>query len=621
MDYRNLSKEQLDEYADFLFAKLQNEEEVRNWIFFFLDLDIPSETIFENSTSNPLNAIWTIYNSFLDNKSSEDSPAGYILMSSRESLKTISVAIAELLLLLHFELDIAHAASIEPQSAIGLGYITSFLSKVEPLMAHRGWLNESQNKRTLSFTAPSGKKPYIKILIATAKGFNSIHTNVLFIDELDLTDPAALKEAKGIISFSKGIHGKTVYLSTRKYSFGAMAHVIEKKDELNFKLMNWNVIDVSERCPKTRHLPDKPKQIRYIANDLPLKQIAQEQYNFLAVSEQNKYTKLENVYEGCTTCSLLPICKMKLASKASECAGGFWKPIGSVKGKFAEYDPDTASAQLLCLKPGSTGLVYPRLVITPSIESTNVITLEEAYFSLTNKSYVGVTEEMVLAELKKNETEINAGTDWGFTHSSAIGIFAFPTDEQWLIDTFAAPNLEFSELLEVALKYQERYEPSKWWCDGARPEFLATFNKHGLRSPKFTKDVIGGIAAVRAKIVDGVGKRRFKILLTESNKKAIAALNKHKFILDGMGEPTDKPDDEPHIADIADMVRMVFQNKCPVKGAGKIYHTISEPKSTNEQIAQTTNSSFLKAVQEATGVQIANKIVATKKKNGFFFSW
>lgn len=621
MDYKTLNNEQLDEYSELLFTKLQSESEIKNWISVFLDLDIPNETIMEHSTSSPLNAIWEIYHAFLDNRSGEESPAGYILMSSREGMKTISVAIVELLLLLHFELEIAHAASIESQSSIGLGYINSFLSKVEPLMLHAGWTNESANKRTLSFSAPSGKNPYIKILIATAKGFNSIHTNVLFIDELDLADPTALKEAKGIISHSRNIYGKQIFLSTRKYAFGLMAQIIEKMDELNFKLLSWNIIDVAESCPTSRHKPNEPKETRYVANNLPLKQITEGQYDFLSDSEKNKFTKLENVFAGCTKCTLLPICKMKLAAKESECKGGFWKPIGSVKGKFAEYDPETAEAQLLCLRPGSTGLVYPRLVTVVDAESTNVISVQAAYESLTGKNYPNVTEEILLAEIKKQGITIDAGVDFGFTAESVIGIAAFPHDEVWALDCFSSPSLEFSELLEVAIKYRDRYEPSKWFCDQARPEFIVTFNKHGMRSPKFTKDVVGGISALRAKIMDSTGTRRFKIIATDSNKKLINAMSKHKFILDALGESTEKPDDEKQIADICDTFRYIAQCKFPVKGAGKVHHTISEPKTTAEQVAQTTNNSFLKAVQEATGVTIGPKAITTKKKGGFFFTW
>lgn len=621
MNFADKTPEKKDKEADLLFKKFNSKDEIKLWIKLFLELDIPLETIDPESTSSPLDAIWQIYENFLHNKGGEESPSGYVLMSCREGMKTVSVALIELILLLHFELEIAHAAATEAQSTVGLSYIDGFLQKVEPIMAHKGWKNLSQNKRTLSFLTPSGKRPFIKILICTPKGMNSLHANVLFLDELDLADPAALKEGKNIVSHSRGIHGLQIFLSTRKYAFGNMANIISRIDELNYKLLSWNIIDVTERCPASRHKPSEPKDTRYVGKNLPLKTIDQSQFDFLSTTEQAKFDKLENIHAGCVKCPLLPVCRTRLADKPAECTGGFYKPIVTVIQKFRENDPDTAEAQLMCWRPGSTGLVYPRLITTPHLESTNVLTVEEAYQELTGIEKDSVSEEMLLEEIKKQEITIDACVDWGFTHEASIGIAAFPTDECWALDCFSAPGLEFSDMLEIAIKYRDRYDPTRWWCDQARPEYVVTFNKHGMKSPKFTKDVIGGISALRAKIVDGTGRRRFKIILTESNKKLINALSKHKFILDAAGEPTDKPDDEAGIADVADGWRYLAQNRFPVKGAGKVHHVISEPKSAAMVRAETTNSSFLKAVQEATGVTMGTKAIATKKKGGFYFSW
>jgi len=623
MDYSTLNKDQLDEYTELLFTPCESVEEIKNWIEVFLDLIIPLENVDPDSTSSPLDSIWQIYENFKNNRGGDESPSGYVLMSCREGMKTVSVALLEVMLLLHFELEISHAAATETQSSVGLSYIYSFLSKVEPLMINRGWAKADANKRTMSFTTPSKKNPYIKILICTKKGMNSLHCQALFLDELDLADPEALKEAKNIIGFSKGVYGLSIFLSTRKYAFGNMSDIIGRIDDLNYKLLSWNIIDVTEACPSTRHKPELPKEIRYVAKNLPLRQLDQKEFDFLSGPEQEKFDKIENVHGGCIKCPLLPVCRMRLADKPSECKGGFYKPITSVIQKFRENDPDTAEAQLMCWKPGSTGLVYPRLVTTQNIDPnvTNVISIRQAYKILTNKDFAGATEEMLLLEIKKNKIDINAGVDWGFTHEASIGITAHPMDEAWLLDCFSAPGMEFSDIFEVAQKFRDKYEPSKWWVDQARPEYMVTFNKDGMKCPKFTKDVIGGISAVRAKIVDGTGRRKLKIIATENNKKWISALSKHKFILDSSGEPTDKPADEPGIADIADMTRYIAQNKFPVKGAGRLSHAVSEPKTTAEQVAQTTNNSFLKAVEAATGVTLGPKALATKKKNGFYFSW
>lgn len=624
MDYASLTKDQMDEYTELLFTRLNNADEIRNWISYFLDLDIPMEVTTADSTSNPLDAIWQVYESFLHNKSSEEAPAGYVLMSCREGMKTVAVALIELLLLLHFELEIAHAAATETQSTVGLSYIHGFIGKVEPLMVHRGWINASQNKRTLSFDTPAQKKPYIKILICSPKGMNSLHSNVLFLDELDLADPAALKEGRNIVGHSKGVHGKTVYLSTRKYAFGNMAKIISKLDDLNYKLLSWNIIDVTEKCPPKRHLPNEPKITKYVGKNLPLKQISEIEFDFLSRPEQVKYDKLEKVHAGCGKCLLLPVCRTKLSEKDDSCVGGFYKPIVSVIQKFKENDPDTAEAQLMCWRPGSTGLVYARLNTVIDAPNSNVISVRAAFKILTGQDLPFVTEEMLLSIIKKQGHEINACVDFGFTHEATIGIGAMPFDELWALDQFSQPGLEFQEFLDVAIKYRDKYEPEKWWCDDARPEFIVTFNKNGMKSPKFKKDVIGGISALRSKIQDSTGGRKFKIIATENNKKLINALSMHKFQLDSLGEPTDKPDDENQIADIADGWRYFAQNRFPVKGVGKVRVSISEPKNQQEQIAQTRNNSYLQAVRDTVGVSLATRNTseeAPKKKTGFYFKW
>ena len=66
------------------------------------------------------------------------------------------------------------------------------------------------------------------MVICSTKGMNGLHSNVLFLDELDLADKAALKEGKNITGFSKGIHGMQVFVSSYKYSFGNVAEALGK---------------------------------------------------------------------------------------------------------------------------------------------------------------------------------------------------------------------------------------------------------------------------------------------------------------------------------------------------------------------------------------------------------
>lgn len=636
MDFSKCSEEEKVALADMMFTPLNSSADVRNWIHYFLDLEIPLEITDPDSTSSPLDAIWQIYKVFKEN--SGDQTPGAILMSCREGMKTVSVSLLEVLLLLHFQLDIAHAAATESQSNVGIQYISDFMMKIEPLVKSRGWENLTQNKRTIQFKTPEQKTPYIKILICTPKGMNSLHANVLFLDELDLADPTALKEGRNIVGYSKGIYGMTVYLSTRKYAFGNMNAALSNAQEMRYRVLQWNILDVTEACLPARHKPELPRADRYVAKNLPLVQLSVEEYNNLPPTEQPKYELIKQAFGGCAGCKLLPVCKMRLAQKPASAIGGFYKPIISVMQKFSENDPDTAEAQLMCWKPGSAGLVFPRFSQQPG--KGNVLELSAAYNQVTGENRSNVSFDMLVNTLISLGIELYAGVDWGFTHDAVIILVAkMPNDEIWVLDCFASPGLEFSDMLDTACKMRDRYmRVNKWYCDQAMPSHIKSFNKNHMRSPAFTKDVVGGIEALRSKIVNASGKRMFKIIDTPNNKKVKDAIMKHRFLLDGQGNVTPKPDDEPGIADICDALRYIGQNLFPVKGPQKPTHvwTREAPLVHIDRSTPEGEQSYQVALKQAEkeseyGRQLQSEmhklirpdeaVVTTGKKGGFHFSF
>ena len=493
------------------------------------------------------------------------------------SHNTVSSAILELLLMLHFSLTVAHGAATEDQSSVAIGYINDFVSKIEPLLVISGWESMTQNKRTIKYRTPEGKTPFIKILICTAKGMNSLHANFLFLDELDLADPVALKQAKNITGYSRGFYGIKVYLSTRKYAIGNMQEAIDRADEMNYKVLSWNILDVTEACPTTRHKPELPKQDMFVAKDLPLKQITGDEFNGLPDLEKPKYDMLPNVHGGCVGCKLLPVCRTRLSQKPQTATGGFYKPIVSIIQKFAENDIDVAASELMCWRPGSEGMVYPRYV--DNSRNGNVITVKQAYETLTgNPAPSNVTEMNIAGIIKTLGIPVHCGVDWGHTHESVILAMAkIPNGEVWIVDCFASPRLEIQDLIPIALNFKEKYNVVKWWADTSAPAYIKAFNRNGCTCPKFTKDVLGGIGSVRSKIMSATGQRFLKVLDTDNNKKVRTAISKHSFILDGQGHVTATPDDKMGIADICDSLRYLGQNMFPISGPQRPNITMMDP--------------------------------------------
>lgn len=618
MEFSTLTNEEKKKYCELLFTSLSSAQELKNWVRGFLDLELPLEITDPDSTSSPLDAIWQVYSAF---KNNDGKNPGYILLSCREGMKTVSVAILETLLMLHMSLEISHAAATETQSSVGLGYISEFIQKIKPLMEFAGWEDVSANKRTIKFRNPQGKLTYIKVLICTVKGMNSLHCNALILDELDLADPKAIKQGKNIVSHSKGIYGITVYLSTLKFSSGPMADALETAVEKNYKIVKWNILDVTEACPPSRHLPDEPKEDRYVAQNLPLRQITKEEFDLMPDPEKHKWNLIKDAHKGCHSCLLLPVCKKQLAGKPQTAKGGFYKPIQTVIQKFIDNDPDTAESELLCWKPGSIGLVYPRF--NSQIGKGNVIDYKMAYETLMGPTNLtNISEITLLDEMFKAQIPFFAGVDWGYDHDFVIVIAAIiPNGEVWIMETFASPGLEFADQLEIGKNFRDKYHIQTWFCDPAMPSHLKSFTKNGMKSPKFTKDVLGGIESIRSKITNAVGHRFFKVLTHHTNKKTITAITKHRFLLDGQGNPTLTPDNDKGIADICDSLRYIGQNKFPIRGPQKPNASWSEL----EQYGQNQNPT----VTEQMKNEIATRIVdgggtlsnTTSKKNGFLWNF
>jgi hypothetical protein len=618
MRFETLTNEEKNLYSELLFAPLSSSQELKDWVRGFLGLELPLEITDPDSTSSPLDAIWQVYNAFRTN--SGDVNPGYILLSCREGMKTVSVAILETLLMLHFQIEIAHAAAIESQSSVGLGYISENIAKVQPLMEYAGWVPDMANKRTIKFKTPQGKTTYIKVLICTVKGMNSLHVNALFLDELDLADKKALKQAKNIVGHSKGIFGITVYLSTRKYAFGNMNDAIESAQEKNYKIIKWNILDVTEACPPSRHLPNEPKEDRYVTKNLPMQALSKAEWDTLPGPEQIKWDLVTDAHAGCLTCPLLAVCRKRLADKPQTATGGFYKPIITVIQKFKDNDPDTGEAELMCWRPGSEGLIYPRFV--SQVGKGNVIDYKAAYETLMGPTNNAITELTLIHAMHEAGIQFFAGVDWGYTHDFTIIIMAMmPNGEVWVVDSFAAPGLEMADMLRIAIPYNDKYKVQAWYCDPAYPANVKTFTRNRMRSPKFTKDVMAGIEAVRSKITDGLSKRLFKVINRPENKKLITAIVKHRFKLDGQGNITTEPDDERGIADLCDALRYIAQNKFPIKGSQKPGASWAEEQSLNQLQNPTVTEQMKQEIASRIADSGGSLTNTTSRKGGFHWNF
>jgi hypothetical protein len=556
-----------DELSKALMAEITSLQHLRDWVNTYLDIDLPCGFVDPSSNSSPAEWLWEAYSTYKNNKGNEI--PGYIILSSREGFKTLTESIFAVLMMVHFKASIAHMAAIENQAKKAITYIDSFLLKIKPYLEANGHKIDSNNKRSISILNDKGEKAYVSVVICSLSGANSDHTNIMCLDEIDVVaDERAYREAKYIPGFINGQFPLTIKTSTRKFAFGLMQQEIDNAELAKEKILQWNIIDVTERCPKDRYKPKEPKQVRYLHPNLPLRHLSKEQFDLLPDIEKTPYIEKE-LYAGCASCPLAPVCQGRLAERPETDVGGLYKSIDFTINQFYKTDPDMSEAQLMCWRPSSSGLVYPNYLENGN--KTNLYTVKEAYriFTGTEPSN-NLSFEDLVETLKYNQISFFAGVDWGYKHAFAITVSAkIPNGEWWLLDCYSVPGLEFEQMIALAEDVRDSYNIEKWYADTSAPMFIRAFRKRGMPCIDFKKDVQGGVESVRAQLLDASNNRWLKVIDHQRNEYLRECLKKHSFKLDQSGEPTKEPSDDQY-ADVCDTIRYKAQNLFPInKNKGK----------------------------------------------------
>jgi hypothetical protein len=549
-----------------------SKEELKNWILVFLGLDLPDSHLPDaDSNASPMEALWVAFDDYRNNRG--DQSPGYIWLSSRDAFKTLSASILAVCLMMFFDATICWLASIEPQSKIALNNVQSFILKLTPYLGEIGSRVESNNARNLEIVQSDGNRSHINILVATLASVNGKHVNVVFSDEVDLIkDTRVLDEVQAVASLIGAQFPLKLYFSTRKFAFGAMENLIQKKETFGLKLLKWDIMDVTEHCSKQRRKSDFKSAKIYIHPDPPLRSVTIEDYANLPSSEAKQY-ELVDVYAGCVSCKLVSQCKTRLAERSPLDKGKLWKKIEHTVNMFRSMSPDMAIAQLLCRKPSLSGLIYPRFE-----ESSNSMTLDQAFYNFTGEEKTGVTIKDLTAELKRQGIPIYASGDWGHSGGQAFVVHAMmPAGEWWILDAWSIPNLEFDDILQLGITIRDEYDPKAWYMDTNQPMFIKTFRKNGMSCRDFTKDVQGGIECVRGQIVNASGRRALKVIKHERTDVVMQMFHKHHFKLDSLGKPTETPDDE-ELSHIGDSVRYFAQNMFGKNAVKPVISVAENPK-------------------------------------------
>jgi len=550
------SEVEFEHKCDYVLEHLNSAEELRDWMYVYLDLYFPNGIVYPTSTHGPVEAMWRIYELMKTGKS-EDIPQACML-ASRDSFKTLGAAALEILCMLHFRISVAHMAAISSQSDKAIQYVNAMFRKLRPYLNANGWKQSSDNKKMIAWLTDDLQEVYIRIVIATIAGANSEHVPMLFIDEVDVVqDPRALKEAKMIPSVFGKWFPLTVYLSTRKFAGGLMEKTLKQTIQANGEILRWNILDVTERISHDVAKVDEPKLVRYISRELPMETLMESDWQVLPDEIKLKYEKFL-AYAGIADHPLLPVMRNYLVDRPQEDHGGLFKKLSATLNNFRQIDSDMADAQLLCNKPSSSGLVYPRFD-----EVRNILSVQQAWERIS-----GLDTPCDFNNLRQYlldlGTEFIGGGDWGFTDYTSLVVLALlPGGEVWHMETFAMQGLEVDDIAKYGAELQDTWRVSRWYVDQNYPSYIKTLKrKASMRCPKFTKDVAAGISALQGKCVNSTNIRKYYVLDVPNNHQVKEAFGEYRWKIDGKGEIIEGVPfhDKDGVSDIMDSIRYPFQN-------------------------------------------------------------
>lgn len=599
-----------------LFVPCKDKQALHDWIDLFLDMDIPDSIIDETSNCSPMDMIYETYSHALKNDDPEFSRVLYY--ASREAMKTLSSSIIECLALLHLGRDCIHLAAILAQSKKAQEYVKKFFrapvlrdyvvgdnsTEIVVVRYHnpetgdnlpqKEFMRLSEEEKALY----TEKTQYIRIIVATLASTNSQHAEMLLIDEVDvLANPAAYEEAKMVPSPKNGNMPITVLTSTRKFSFGLVQKEIDDASNTGLKIRHWNIIDVTEQCPTTRHRPDMPHLPIY-RSDETLKSLSEEEYAGLDPEKQKLYVKDKGYYGCIKNCKLFAMCRCRLAD-VQKSKSKLLKPIDHVINQFKIVSGPAAKAQLLCWKPSTEGLIYPRL--DRSIHCLSPAAIHEMVFGeppLLNP----YTKENLLDDVKGYEVKWFAGVDFGYTHNFVVVLGFVYGANCYIVDCQAVAELEPGQQIELMESKIKKYEPAIF-ADTENPQMIKTMKRAGFRMKEWKKykgSVIGGIDVVRMKLQPAVGEPQLFFLEGDEGVEfLVKRMSAYHWMLDAAGKPTNVPDDKED--DECDAIRYLIMN---VFGSrGRLIVTEDQPNTKPEPVVEgyTEDNWMSKVISERTG--------------------
>jgi hypothetical protein len=542
---------------------LSTIEDLKNWLLFFLDVDLADHTVSYFSTSNPLEMVWEIYNFCKDEKNID--PFSIYYIAGRSSQKTLSAAVLQILLPLHFKRGIVHLGGTKQQSQRAYEYFKKFVNR----KYIKQFIKEDPTQHKTVFSI-GGEDVEVEILSISPMSVQGPHQPVVSLDELGSLSPDKMKaydDVSGIPVYTKtGQPWIKFGISSRHGKYTVIEEEYDKRDKSGVQFRFWTVFENTQKCPES--ISGKKDIEMYID---PIQNLTVSEEDFVNTPPEiaSKLRKVQ-AKENCLTCPISGQCGGSLSRQTSTCRT--LRPVQSVINQFKQAPSlEWWLSQSMSLTPSAEGLVFPKFK-REIFEKTP----KEIYEIFTG-TYApeGLTEQMLIDYMIQQDVKRYAGLDHGYTHPMAIVIiYEDSRNNAYIMASEERVGLEPSQVMDFVKEMWEKYKFTAMYPDNEAPAMNAMIRKARLFSviDDFVKSVQNGITLIRGKISPTVGTTKMFGLKGKVNS-LVDNFEKFHFKSGSDGEITDSVNDI--FDDSIAALRYAAQNRWEKKGG--IYSSGNNP--------------------------------------------
>jgi len=537
----------IEQERSLLLKPCRTRDELKAWIKYFLSLELPDVTVSRYSDTNPLDVIWEVYNICV-NKSNPMNIKELLFVAGRGSGKTLGMAIAELMVLLHDKREVVHVGAIQNQAERCYAYQKNFLynRKLKPLVTPS---DIPEDKRILEKANMSkslfnigGEKLTLEVIPCTLKACNGPHVPLVVVDEIDTVSGEgvkAFKEISGMLDSRNGKQALRVGISTRKTRYGLMNRQIENAEVENRTVRRWTAFEFMERCDDSRSGTEK---VKLWVNQDKMETLTESEFNQKDRIKQKEYTQYEG-FKGCVKCPIFSIC-LTDAKKQTSTSPMLKNLDVDLIQKVKAEGADWALAQLMNLKPSVEGIIFREFD-----EKVHVRSWDQMWLTLVGKEFPGeCTHDMFVKKCHEMAIPCYAGIDWGYSSPNTVVIFFVDKrDTIYVVRCDGMTHISTPTWINhIKTKYHSVYRIQLYAPDAADQGSIQEMMKAGLpvTGDKDKGQIMTGIQVIK-KFLKIPGTTEPKLFLAkETCQHLVNEFTMYHYKLDAAGLITDQPEGE-----------------------------------------------------------------------------